>query len=340
MLWATDNDEPTKDFPVSRRKILTTAVPASFGFLLPMMRTTENVAAAGPLDTAGNFYSSPVLLAAASTGTSMAAVTDKIFLDVKGIPAPASEGRGSKNNAQAVSAVSSSVLPTRRIVIGLFGNNAPDSVAKVKRLVTSGGLVTPCKPLASRTLQKEQLEANKVYTVCIEHANEGVNLKYSTIWRIVPDYRIDIGAVSGKYIAREYPLWDEGSNSATLQHDQPGVVSVRRGNDGGFGFSIYPGSSSGDEEAILNPELSSQLDAENIVIGRVLEGMDVVNSLNTRVPVVQSAAVSSVSSLSSAKYSSLRTSPSRSCRYGGNDLFCNEYKPLVKLSIADAGIVS
>jgi cyclophilin family peptidyl-prolyl cis-trans isomerase len=93
--------------------------------------------------------------------------------------------------------------------------------------------------------------------------------------------RIDLGAVSGKYVARKYPSFFSEESSSTLRHDSPGVVSVRRGNDGGFGFTINRGGG-----PIINE--ANDLDKENIVIGRVLEGMDVVLRIN-EVPVIQSA---------------------------------------------------
>lgn len=223
-------------------------------------------------------------------------VTDRIFLDIKGIDMD---------------------QPPQRIVIGLFGKEAPDAVKTLKSLVTKEGLPALCKPKEVRTLQREQLEANKVYNACIEGQDRGVNYDLSTVWRVIRDERIDIGAVSGKYVSRQFPAW-QGSND--LQHDAAGVVSVRKGNDSGFGFTIYPGN--GD---------TSYLNANQLVVGRVLEGMDVVSSLN-QVPVVTSSKL-----FPSQEF--LQPAPSRSCRYGGNRLYCNEFKPLQKLSIVSTGVL-
>jgi cyclophilin family peptidyl-prolyl cis-trans isomerase len=274
----SDDEERTKAPTHSRRSLLNTL-------------GTQSVAAAMLSQTC---FASPAI-AAASSRSAEAQVTDKIYVDVKGL---------------------SQDEPPQRIVIGLFGKDAPQAVDMLKALVSPTGLKAPCKPRESRSLQKEQLEANKVYNSCVEGQDKGVNYDYATIWRVVKDERIDVGAVSGKFIAREFPNF-EGTND--LKNDVPGVVSVRRGNNSGFGFTIYPGN--GD---------SKYLDANHIVVGRVIEGMDVVNRLND-VGVVTSAKLPSFTELSPA--------PSRACRYGGKQLYCNEYKPLQKLSLSSTGVL-
>lgn len=145
----------------------------------------------------------------------------------------------------------------------------------------------------------------------------GVNYDYSSVWRVLPNQRIDVGAVSGKFVARENPNFQD-TKSSTLLHDSPGVVSVRRGNDGGYGFTIYPG---GGDTSILNED--------NIVVGRIIEGMDVVQKLN-EIPVVKSALAGGANS---------KNAPSRACRYGGTELYCNENKPLKKVLIEKTGIL-
>ena len=222
-------------------------------------------------------------------------VTDRIYIDVKGAALDP---------------------PQERIVIGLFGKEAPQATEMLKALVTPQGLNTPCKPREVRSLQKEQLEANKVYNACVEGQEQGVTYDLSTIWRVVKDERIDVGAVSGRFVARQFPNW-QGSNE--LKHSEPGVVSVRKGNESGFGFVIYPGKGNSAE----------YLNENHLVVGRVLEGMNAVEQINN-VPVV-------TSSFSGGP--PMQLAPNRSCRYGGGQLYCNENKPLQKLSIVSTGIL-
>mmetsp|Transcript_7755 Transcript_7755/g.11156 ORF Transcript_7755/g.11156 Transcript_7755/m.11156 type:complete len:357 (-) Transcript_7755:62-1132(-) len=248
----------------------------------------------------------------AAASSTAAQVTDKIFVEIKGLTPP-NKDTGS--------------VETKRIVIGLFGKDAPQPCSLLTQLVTPEGLLQPCKPKEQRTLQREQLEANKVYNSCMELQNRGVTYDLSTVWRILKDERIDIGSVSGKFVSREFPNWT-GANSLT--HDAPGVVSVRRGNQSGFGFSIYPGNSSGSNTAAAIAELNEN----HIVVGRVLEGLDVVQALN-QVPVVSSAKVNYMALTGGA---TTKDAPNRSCRYGG-PMYCNENKPLQKLSITKTGIL-
>lgn len=238
-----------------------------------------------------------------------AQVTNKVYLNIKGLSSPSS---------------STSSADPKRIVIGLFGKDAPESTNKILKLFSKEGLPAPCRPRAERSLQKEQLEANKVYNSCKESEDQGVSLQYSQIWRIIPNERIDVGAVSGKFVAREYPEWKETKEATSLRHDVPGVVSVRRGNDGGFGFTIYPG----------NGQDAGVLDEDHIVVGRVLEGMDVVQELNS-VPVVTS---SKVNYMALTGGTTTKNAPTRACRYGG-PMYCNENKPLVKLSLSETGVI-
>ena len=252
--------------------------------------------------------------AAVTKSTADAVITDRIFFDFKGLSPPSSSGDDT---------------PVDRIVIGLFGDDSPQPVSVLKRLVTRDGFPSKCKPLdvESRTLEKERLEARKVYNSCLETEDtRGVNYDYATVWRVVKDERIDLGAVSGRFVARESPTFVDGpapsSGGAKLRHDAPGVVSVRRGDGGGFGFTIYPGTGP-----------SSSLDEGNIVVGRVVGGMDVVGRLND-VTVVRSAGAAL-----SQGGRELRGTPSRGCRYGGSEYFCNENKPLRKVVLDKTGLL-
>lgn len=237
--------------------------------------------------------------------STLAEVTDKIFLEIMGLPAPEGE-----------------TPTTKRIVIGLFGKEAPQSVDKLKKLVSDEGLPAPCKPKEERALQREQLEANKVYNTCIESQNKGVNYDYAQIWRVIKGERIDFGSVAGRFVARENPSWTE-TNVNTLKHDRAGIVSVRRGADSGFGFTVYPGGK-GD---------IADLDENHIIVGQIVEGMDVIEALNN-IPVVASSKINYMALTGGPNN---KSAPSRACRYGGA-MYCNENKPLVKLTIYKTGL--
>lgn len=241
--------------------------------------------------------------------TATAKVTDKIYLDVT---------FGLVNTAADQS---SETAKARRFVIGLFGDDARDSALKLRKLASESGLSTPCRPRAVRQLQREQLQANAVYSRCKEFESVGVTLKDSTVWRIVPGERVDVGAVSGKFLAREYPTW---SDSNSLRHDAFGVVSVRKGNQGGFGVTIT-----------LSDKPNDELDDLNVVVGRVIDGVDVLREINN-VPIIKAAKQLNYKALSGGDTN--RDAPSRSCTYGG-PLYCNENKPLIKLTVSEVGVL-
>ena len=176
-------------------------------------------------------------------------------------------------------------------------------------------------------LQKEQLEANKVYKNCVETEDTGVTYEYGTIWRIIQDERIDVGAVAGKFIARQYPTWGEATpppKELTLRHDRLGLVSVQVGDESGFGFTIHPSN-----------KPSPTLDATHLVIGTVLdESMPIVQEWNN-LPVVTS---SKINYMGLTGGPTTKSAPTRACAYGG-PMYCNENKPLAKLSIMGSGVL-
>jgi cyclophilin family peptidyl-prolyl cis-trans isomerase len=250
---------------------------------------------------ADNDEAPPATTGTTSPTTTTATITNNIYIDLKAPTDPEAS----------------------RLLIGLYGKAAPSTTTKLMHLLSKNGLQAPCKPRdTSRTLQKEQLEANKVYNACIENEQKGVTYEYGTIWRIVKDVFINVGSVSGKFIAREFPNWsEEHSAAAALLPIEFGSVSVTRGNQSGFGFTIHTNPT---------PLLPNTADGTVIVVGHVLpESMAFLQKLNDT-PVVTSSKVGSAE---------LRAAPSRSCAYGKNDFYCNEYKPLQKLSIVSTGIL-
>lgn len=117
-----------------------------------------------------------------------------------------------------------------------------------------------------------------------------------------------------------------GSSVSGLKHDLPGLVSVRKGSNSGFGFTVYPGGSA---------ENTEDLDTNHIIVGQVLEGLDIIEQMNN-LPVVAAA---KVNYKGLAGGSGFQEGPSRACRYGGTQLYCNENKPLQKLTMYNTGIL-
>lgn len=114
------------------------------------------------------------------------------------------------------------------------------------------------------------------------------------------------------------------SSPSGLRHDRAGLVSVRKGSNSGFGFTVFPGK--GD---------TKDLDSNHIIVGQVLEGMDIVEKLN-ELPVVGTAKVNYKGLTGGGGF---QEGPSRACRYGGKQLYCNENKPLQKLTMYRTGIL-
>lgn len=150
-----------------------------------------------------------------------------------------------------------------RIVFGLFGEDAPVSVASFLK-ICAGNL----RGRGGRT----------------------VGYAYSQAWRVEKGVRIDLGRVKQadeinqspgtaqkQLILIEVP---ENRDVNDLGHLVAGTVSTRRGG-GAFEFVVTTGPGAVDDGGVL--------ESENIVIGRVLEGMETVAILN-QVPTNQKTA--------------------------------------------------
>jgi peptidylprolyl isomerase len=181
---------------------------------------------------------------------------------VAGVPAaeplPARSPEDAKVTQKVYLDIKVAGKPQSRVVIGLFGEDAPVSVASFLK-VCQGTL----RGRGGRT----------------------VSYAYSQAWRIVKDVRVDLGRVkqidelnqSPGTPQRQIALIEvpENRDVNDIAHSVAGAVSVRRGG-GAFEFSINPQPA----------EVGSELDLEDIVIGLVLEGMDTIEAIN-RVPTNQ-----------------------------------------------------
>eukprot|EP00534_Pseudo-nitzschia_fraudulenta_P008346 CAMPEP_0201147062 /NCGR_PEP_ID=MMETSP0851-20130426/8669_1 /ASSEMBLY_ACC=CAM_ASM_000631 /TAXON_ID=183588 /ORGANISM="Pseudo-nitzschia fraudulenta, Strain WWA7" /LENGTH=359 /DNA_ID=CAMNT_0047422807 /DNA_START=109 /DNA_END=1188 /DNA_ORIENTATION=+ len=262
---------------------------------------------------------------AASAEANLGEVTDKVFVDISGLSPSASAEIGT----------------TQRIVLGLFGKDAPKSVAKLKLLhdTRTGGLPAPCKPLKDDFLiQREQLEANKIYRSCVESQERGVTYDYAQVWRIVKNERIDFGSVSGKFNAREYPTWGEtttmknGIDYTISSSSAKYLVAVRKGSDSGFGYTLFPTANASKNNEFLENYL---------VVGQVVEGDDVVDGINDISVVASAKAINYMAIVGGGgggSGGSGNAAPKKDCRYGG-PMYCNENKPLTKLTMFRTGIL-
>eukprot|EP01041_Mallomonas_annulata_P003324 gene3324-6578_t len=145
--------------------------------------------------------------------------------------------------------------PAERISIGLYGNEAPI--------------------------------ATKIFlSVCSGEYQEGVSYDYSQISRVQKDKLIEIGKFAlgsaqkqetwmdsvGKVRIRNRDKAEKAihNDANDLKHDSPGVVSVPKGGKS-FLFTIAPNA-------------NTNLDEDNLVIGKVLTGQEVIEKINN-VPV-------------------------------------------------------
>lgn len=197
------------------------------------------------------------------------------------------------------------------------GANAP-AVATFAALC-AGTLSSPCDRDSTRDaiLERVRLEKGKALQSCL--AGEGQPLSYegSTVWRVLPGSRVDAGALASTFNLRLPPFIEGDNDGGRLTHDSAGIVSMRRGTDGAGTFLIT---------AAPQPAL----DADYVIVGRVVRGIDVVQAL---------AALPTIKSGNGVGYQALagdisgRARPAKGCRYGSAELYCTDGKPLRKVAI-------
>lgn len=240
------------------------------------------------------------------------AITAKVFIDlsISGRTKALENEKWEKIIARDKRAESNASDQTGRIVIGLYGKEAPDSVETFRQLI-KGALVAPCMdeedaaPEDFGVSEKARLTKRQILRQCKAAEDKPLSYRYTQAWRIIKGRRIDLGRMNRVF--RQAPR-NEDRNA--LKHDAPGLVSVRRGG-GEFEFTIAPAA---------NPEL----DETNIVVGRVLEGMDLVERLDN-------AAVSQGQFLEGAfKFTGSIIGDARAA-------LSTQYKPLQKVVVRSCG---
>lgn len=199
--------------------------PITFCSAVPRRAVLQMAAAAA-------LYTTHIDLALAAEGTTDAAVTDRAYLDLR---------IGGQTAAQ-------------RVVIGLFGDAAPNSVGTFKQACNNavrgrGGAVAGYKySTGSRVVRGRFVELGRVKQV---DPNQTAGVPQRLPAGVRPSLNNDLNE---------------------LRHDARGVVGVKKGG-GAFEFVIA-----------FNEDQA--LDEEHIVIGRVMDGFSVLDALE-KVPVTK-----------------------------------------------------
>lgn len=157
-----------------------------------------------------------------------------------------------------------------------------------------------------------------MYSACLADVDEGASYEGSTVWRVVKGERVDLGALRGKWLGRQEPGFPDDGMGVGVGVGRRGAVSVSKGGEGGFGFTITPS------------DTPAKTLSNHVVVGRVVEGYDALDSWN-EVAVVKSG-------IGGGGLGGLRDKPSRECRYGSQATGCSEYKPLKKMELVDVAV--
>ena len=214
-----------------------------------------------------------------ATASGGPAITNKVFLDLKfsgrtkALENPkwekiiARDKRASGSTEAEFSQGGTDTIV--RIVVGLYGKEAPETVDTFLKLV-QGNLVVPCideddaagDPEDFGTSQRTKLTRRQIYKQCKAQEDRPVGYEYSQIWRVLKDERIDLGRINKQF--RQAP---NNEDYNTLSHNAAGLLSTVK-NGGQFEFTI-------------TPKANPALDKTNIVFGRILQGEELVDLLNS-----------------------------------------------------------
>ena len=177
-----------------------------------------------------------VAAACIDAGITEARATDRVFLDL------------------SVAGVSSTT--PLRLVIGLYGEAAPQAVFVVRQLFRNA----------------------------LRIEGKRLGYRYAAAGRVIRDQRVELGRVSqadertqalGVASRTVKAVWPGTVDTNPLRHRCAGTVSVPRQPGGDFELGILP-----RDVADANAPYVRALDDDHLVIGRVLDGMDVVERLN------------------------------------------------------------
>jgi cyclophilin family peptidyl-prolyl cis-trans isomerase len=187
----------------------------------------------------------------------------------------------------------------KAVTLGLFGEAAPEST-KLFRTLCEGDLrksIGYTGAQVSSIMKDESITINKFA--------KGADKKTES-------YRNEAGVVRLRSLDLSSDV--EISDSNDLKHDVEGALSMQKGG-GSFGFTI-------------SPKANEDLDEDNIVIGRVIGGMDVVKELN-EIPVTRDDPLGSKTAFSSLGKG-----------VDGRAKIASVNKPLKKIRIAACSVLS
>ena len=204
-----------------------------------------------------SFFQTRVLDAAAEEATAVESpvVTDQVFLDFAVCP----EGYKKDRRLGDATILCDNPESLGRVVIDLFGQVAPDTVYNFKELVQSGALVGTT---VNRCFERSYIVAGQ----------QGA-------------HRMGLLEVNGKDMIDKLDLRKNGdllkSSSFQLRHTRPGTVSLNLSKNVDDDF--YRNRAGYTELGFLittGPAPVPSLDEENIVFGRVSEGMDIITRVS------------------------------------------------------------
>jgi cyclophilin family peptidyl-prolyl cis-trans isomerase len=181
------------------------------------------------------------------------------------------------------------------LTIGLFGNNAPESVEIFKALC-GAGLNVPCMPKKEyeKEFSEDDVLRRLTWKACLRAGPIPVTYEDSLSWQVREGKRLRFGKMpeGDKLIGLRMPPFTPRTESAGISHDSGGLLSVKKGG-GEWLFQITTGP-------------MPELDEKYIVIGRVIDGFDDLKALdkhNTRGPWIDQGLFGDIDEPKACEYS-------------------------------------